>query len=617
MKVRAIRHTNRARRPRLIDELHLSSDRTISVFIDILEALDSPFGLSQVIRMRHGDYVGIVNAEVDPMHFNDANDFADAYQSVKLMSKYPYFDTGIDRSMVALESFKAAEQACLETNRRFRMLRDGFGLKDQNPAVQAVISIAARKISRILGEVDLSRIAKQFGWGPGASIGVRGLHTSAYNKFKGPLDVTRNCLTMGLICINSVPSWVNAVVKTGEYPSIPVSALPSALKIAAGSEIIFVPKNAKTDRVIAIEPSLNGYVQKGIGRWIRNRLRERAGIDLNDQSVNQSLAQYGSRTNELATIDLSMASDTISKELVRELLPDEWFELLSACRCEQGTIKLTQETVWFQKFSSMGNAFTFELESLIFYALSQACVDQLKGEQPDQLHAVSVYGDDIVVPSYAVSLLLEVLNFCGFKANKSKTYSSGPFRESCGKDFFRGTIVRPIFIKDRISNVESAFKVANSLRRYAHARCAFMGCDGRLWASWDRLTSAIPDKFRFKISEGFGDGGLISNFDEALPTRPKFGWEGYVSRTLKRVPYRTAYKEESFGYTTTLFLARGERETVSYSWLNDASRRIDATLYADGGDVPALGQYSPRDRTMPKIGRLLVRSWYNLGPWLL
>jgi hypothetical protein len=612
----AIRQPNRARRPRLSDELALE-DMTISVFIDVLEALDSPHGLSQAIRMRYGDFSGVVNAELDPMHFNDSQAFADAYLSVKLMSKYFYFDIGIDRVAVALEGFLAAERACLETNKRFRMLREGSDPKGQNPAVQAVISIAVRKISHILGEVDLDRIAKQFGWGPGASIGVRGLHTSAYNKFSGPLDVTRNCLAMGLACINSVPSWVNAVVKTDEYPSIPVSALPGALKIVTGSEIIFVPKNAKTDRVIAIEPSLNGFIQKGVGGYIRKRLRERAGVDLNDQSINQSLAQYGSRTGELATVDLSMASDTIAKELVRELLPEEWFALLSTSRCEQGTIKATGETVWFQKFSSMGNAYTFELESLIFFALSQACVDQLKGEQPEQLHAVSVYGDDLVVPCYAVPLLLEVLDFCGFKANKSKTYSFGPFRESCGKDFFHGTSVRPVFIKDRISTVESAFKVANSLRRYANSRNALFGCDERLLEPWSRIVSRIPRRFRYFISEGYGDVGLISNFDEASPPRARNGWEGFVSRALFRVPYRTAYKETQFGYTTTLFLARGVRETVKYAWVNDDSRRIEATLYKDGGDVQAQGQYTPRDRTLPKIGQLWIRDWYNLGPWTL
>jgi hypothetical protein len=611
----ARRQTNAISRPSLTEQFALR-DGTFSAVLDILEAVNHPYGLSIALKMKYGEFESVVKTDLDPLHFENSQDFADAYLSVKLLSKFPYLATGIDKQQVALESFLKAERACLETNRRFRRLREGRD-NTLNPAVQAVISIAVRKISRILGRVDLDKVSEQFGWGPGASIGVRGQHTSAYNKFSGPLDVSRNCLTMGLCCVNSSPSWVSAAVRQNETPSMPASALPGVLNIVTGSEIIFVPKNAKTDRVIAIEPSLNSYIQQGIGRYIRKRLRERVGVDLSDQSINQSLAQYGSRTGELATIDLSMASDTISKELVRELLPEEWFDLLAACRCEQGTVKLTNETVWFQKFSSMGNAYTFELESMIFYALAKACVDQLKGEQPEQLNTVSVYGDDIILPCYAVPLLLEVLNFCGFSVNESKSYDSGPFRESCGKDFFRGTSVRPIFIKDRIDDVESAIRLANAVRRYAHMRNHLYGCDSRFARPWAGIVSRIPKSFRFKIPDGYGDGGLVSNFDEAVPARPKDGWEGYLTRAIRRVPYRTVYKEESFGYTTTLFLARGAPQTEEVRWFSSASQHYLTSIRLDGENTTAQGRYAPRDRTLPKIGSLLVRDWYNLGPWSL
>lgn len=617
MKRNAGRQTKRVKQPSLMERFK-HSDGTLSTALDILEGLNHPLGLSVAIKLRYGDHAGVLDTAVDPMQYNSVGDFADAYQSVKLLSKYPYLEAGIDRRDVALKSFHAAEMACLETNKRFRQVRSG-SLENQRPVVQAIISMAARKIDRILGVVDLESISRQFGWGPGANIGVRGLHTSAYNKFSGPLDVTRNCLAMGVACVNSIPSWANAVAKTGEFPSVPVRVLPSAFRMVTGSEIIFVPKNAKTDRVIAVEPSLNSYVQKGIGRYIRRRLREHAGINLDDQGINQSLAQYGSRTGELATIDMSMASDTISKELVRELLSDEWFELLSTARCEQGTVKHTGETVWFQKFSSMGNAYTFELESLIFYALSQACVDQLRDSAPvDTKHSVSVFGDDIIAPTYSVELLLEVLNFCGFTANRSKSYDKGPFRESCGKDFFLGTNVRPLFLKERIDNVEASTRAANAIRRYAHRRNLEIGCDGRLLPSWQRVVARIPEKFRFFIPEGFGDAGLIANFDESSPAHLRDEWDGYKARAILRVPYRTVYKQESYGYTTTLFAARSQPEVVSYEWVNGASRRIVATLYKDnGGQVPG-GTYTLRDRTLPKIAQLLVRGgWYNLGPWIL
>lgn len=581
----------RVKRPSLSTRLK-TLDKTLTIALNILESLDHPIALSVAIKLRYGDFKGVVESEINPSDFNDVKDFRAAHQAVKLLSKYPYLNTGIDRPGVALRSFYDAERVCSETNNRFRSMREGRG-KPLDPAVQAVITMAQRKISHILGDADINSVSEQFGWGPGASIGVRGQHTSAYNKFSGPLDVTRNCLAMGTAVLNSSPSWANAVCKTGEFPSVPVRALKSVFKTVTGSEIIFVPKNAKTDRIIAVEPSMNGFIQKGFGRFIRKRLRERAGIDLNNQSINQSLAQYGSITNRLATIDMSMASDTIAKELVRELLSDEWFELLSTCRCEQGTVKGTDVTVWFQKFSSMGNAFTFELESLIFYALSQACVDQLREGQGDGVsNTVSVYGDDLIVPSYSADLLLRVLDFCGFTVNVKKSYFDGAFRESCGKDYFLGTDVRPFFIKERIDNVEALYRVANNIRRTAHRDQAWLGCSGLYYDSWLLVVSSVPRPFRYFVSEGVGDVGLIGNFDEALPTVPRDGWEGYRFRSLIRVPLNVKYKEEAFGYTTSLFLARPM-------------------------EVPADGRYTPRNKTSPKIASLLVRDWYNLGPWTL
>lgn len=593
----AVMRPKRAR-ARLSERLKKVSQKSdLSVFLEILEAINHPVGLSIAIKIRYGDFKGVLDTSVSPKDFLDTEDFADAYQSVKLLSKYPYLPTGIDKRGVALENFYLAERACQETNQRFRRLRDGLGAKHLDPFVQAVISAAQRKISMVLGEVNLDRISEQFGWGPGASIGVRGVHTSAYNKFSGPLDVTRNALTIGLCCVNSSPAWANSVVNTMEYPSLPVSVLPSCLTVVPGSEIIFVPKNAKTDRVIAIEPSLNMYVQLGIGGYIRKRLRDHAGIDLDYQDRNQSLAQYGSHTNELATIDLSMASDTISREVVRELLSDEWFELLSTVVCRFGTIKHTGETIMFQKFSSMGNGFTFELESLIFWALSRATMENSRAEKPDSvLDTVSVYGDDLIVPSYCFDEVVEVLKFCGFSTNGSKSFKTGPFRESCGKDFFLGTNVRPFFVKERLNNVEAIVRFANNVRRYAHRRKNFSGCDMRFRAIWEQSVDRIPRDLRTYCPDGFGDEAIVVNLDEARPSLPRGGWEGYLIRVIHRVPYRTSFEKEQFGYTTVLF------------------RAISRVFNIDR--LRTEGVYNPRDRTFPKMATLLVREWYNLGPWV-
>jgi hypothetical protein len=112
-----------------------------------------------------------------------------------------------------------------------------------------------------------------------------------------------------------------------------------------------------------------------------------------------------------------------------------------------------------QKFSSMGNGFTFELESLIFWALSKSVSD-----------FVSVYGDDIIVDSTCRDRFVDLFRFCGFTTNESKSFWSGPFRESCGKHYFQGTDVTPIYQKDSDENIENLLASLNRLRRWYYRR---------------------------------------------------------------------------------------------------------------------------------------------------
>ena len=80
------------------------------------------------------------------------------------------------------------------------------------------------------------------------------------------------------------------------------------------------------------------------------------------------------------------------------LLPEAWFDLLNDCRSQAVSYK--GEWIELNMFSSMGNAFTFELESLIFWAIANA-VCYCSGSRGH----ISVYGDDIIVPSGAAGLL--------------------------------------------------------------------------------------------------------------------------------------------------------------------------------------------------------------------
>jgi hypothetical protein len=194
------------------------------------------------------------------------------------------------------------------------------------------------------------------------------------------------------------------------------------------------------------------FLQKGVGRHIRGRLK-RNGVDLDNQGINQALAGLALKLN-LATLDLRGASDAVSTELVAQLVPVDWFNYMDDLRSHYGL--LDGQEIRFEKFSSMGNGFTFELESLIFFALGYAIVevDSVDIHQ----HAIpsfSVYGDDLICPVEMSQSFIEVLSYCGFEINPSKSFVTGYFFESCGKHFFKSCEVTPIYQKEVLDDRES------------------------------------------------------------------------------------------------------------------------------------------------------------------
>jgi len=307
-------------------------------------------------------------------------------------------------------------------------------------------------------------------------------------------------------------------------------------------KMTLVPKNSRVDRPIMIEPILNSFFQKGIGSFLRARLAC-VGVDLNDQSVNQQHALIGSVLGDRATIDLSSASDSISCELVRELLPDDWFQLLSAmrtgsCYLPKGfevdvpsQYKSTYKGAWeLQKFSSMGNGFTFELESLIFYAIALGVCNSLHLST----RLVSVYGDDIIVPTAAFSRFKEVIQLLGFSINSEKSFSTGFFRESCGSDYFFGYSVRPFSFKTRLSD-RTLYTAHNWFIRNGERELA-SACE-----------SAIIGE-KLYGPDGFGDGHLIGSHQ--LRTNRKTlrdGWCGgyFDTFSLKPVRYSALQKGDA------------------------------------------------------------------------
>lgn len=472
-----------------------------------------PYRESILRYISRRDWVGLLGVELDPELASDPLYYYHARQAVAFFEKLEALELGVDKEQVAWTKFQEAESACRRTNATFRLRASG--LFYFNLDIEQVLTLAQWKIARILGGVpgfDELKIS----FGPGANTSVKASASSPRWKLGAKLACSAEAVPSIGEVLHAAEALAahHATCETEESYLVNVEVHEGRLQ--------FVPKNAKTYRSIVVEPLLNSLAQKGIGSYLRDRLR-RVGVDLNDQTRNQQLARKGSVDGSLATVDLSSASDTISKEIVSALLPLDWYSFLS--RYRTGRVTYRGASFSQEKFSSMGNAFTFELESLLFYALAHSVCRHLRLSTDD----VSVYGDDIIVPVEAFPLLCDVLNACGFSVNAKKSFASGHFRESCGKDYLHGIDVRPYYQKKLVSPL-SLFVLHNY----------YMRCFD--FESARAVLKYIPVALRLYGPDGYGDGHLIGSWEGRQPRHVRRrGWEGstfdtyaLTNRVIKR-----------------------------------------------------------------------------------
>lgn len=352
-----------------------------------------------------------------------------------------------DRRASAMRKFVDAEEHCKRTNSRW-----ANGLpEDTSDFVKSVFLNARLWIFQTLGCVPRAdEVFSLSDFGPGQTFGSMDLeHKHLYHKLSGPHTITESCrqLIGSPAFVRTYPLWVSVLISEG-----------TSYDTVRGNRVTCVPKDAFTDRTIAIEPSLNIFVQKGIDTILRRKLKSK-GIDLRSQGRNRFLARLGSISGKLATIDLSSASDTIAREVVRYFIPSDWYELLDLTRSKYYLTKDDNTWTEYAKFSSMGNAFTFPLETLLFYAVARACLIE-SGLTAKHL---SVYGDDIVIDNEVALLAIECLESAGFVVNTSKSFLHGNFRESCGADFLQGVDIRPVYVRKNPKHPVEFFNLYNRL----------------------------------------------------------------------------------------------------------------------------------------------------------
>lgn len=319
----------------------------------------------------------------------------------------------------ALLSFMKNESRCRTVNRRldfYYVYRDRL-----DPDVNLKMSRMEHYISKVLGTFEpfLGNLDRLISVTAGATARGSRRNSRPFMKIHKRQD-----------CTPKARPYIEALAKS--------FGLEKCVRARSmlWNRVEFVPKTFKTSRTIACEPGGNIPFQLAFDRYAKARLY-RFGINLRCQSHNQNLAKRGSIDGSLSTIDISSASDSVALNTVAWLFPHDWFEYLSNFRSPYG--RLPDGTLLrYSKFSSMGNGSTFAIETLIFAAACYACGSK----------AFSVYGDDIIVETELYRDVVKLLSFLGFRVNLDKSFAEGPFRESCGGNFYSGVDVTPFYLRE-------------------------------------------------------------------------------------------------------------------------------------------------------------------------
>lgn len=445
--------------------------------------------------------------------------FRDQYLLDSLLSKLPVDScTAEDRARAAITTTRSDEYHNEKTNRRLRSYlyrashesQPGFigpRQKQRSPnhkfrwgfTFQQVLHEASYLIDSVLGDLSYG-IFERSRFTSGASVGFPKAKGDPSFKYRDRVTCTVDCADLVLALIKSTPVWVKSL--TERFGPDPINWI----RIVKGNKGFTVQKNATTDRFCCKEPTGNILLQKGIGDHIRDNLLK-VGVNLNSVERNRFWAWAGSIDGSHCTLDLKSASNSLTYTLTQLLLRPEWFDLIARCRSAFGQYTESDQPHRWEMLSSMGNGFTFELESLIFWALSEA-VRRLMAIQG----TVTVFGDDIIAPTGTVHGVIAVLNYAGFRINHDKSFWTGDFRESCGGHYKNGLDVTPIYIRKPVNTTSRMIWFLNAVRRWGD--CGGI-VDERLWPTYRRYQRKLIPPFLW------GGNRLSSMSSLATPHQPR------------------------------------------------------------------------------------------------
>jgi len=338
------------------------------------------------------------------------------------------------------------------------------------------------------------------------------------------------------------------------------------------SRLLAVPKTAKGPRLIASEPVAHQWCQQKIATWLSKAYDSSLTgmfISLRDQGASQRLVARASALRDLATIDLSSASDRLSCRHVESLLVANCDLLRSVhavrTRWVVDSMSTPKKFLKIKKFAAQGSALTFPVQSLFFLCVCLASAGAYDRKSILQLAGrVRVFGDDLIVPNTAYEDTVAFLEMLGLSVNKKKSFSSGFFREACGSDCYRGDDVTPVKPKRLLSlgtpeGCQALVDTINNLWRKGYWRAA---------KALER--TAMSNAFALPIVGPYsGVTGLLS-FCGTTTSHLRMRWNKYLQKTEFRVSHlrtKTRMVEQCVSATLLQYFTEAPRHVpLGYLW---------------------------------------------------
>lgn len=400
------------------------------------------------------------------------------------------------------------------------------------------------------GQFDLQSLAERWVPGPGKSRHQNDSGSFFHKYFQGPLSASSELVFARFrAALMYTPVW--ALAERQRFDEFGVV-------IEDASTAFFAPKNAEESRFCATEPGVDMLFMRAIGEIILDELLGSYGIDLSTQAEkNKLLAQAYSICQDGATVDLTSASDSESIELVDEYVPNPLRGLLHLYRTSH-TVLPDKTRVALPMISTMGNGFTFPLQCAVF-----ACIVRSAYQLSDKAfptgrnnHEWGVFGDDIIVPTIVLPKVRRLLWLLGFEVNEKKTFESGPFRESCGGDYYNGFDVRGVYIRS-LETAAMRYSAVNRLLRWSalhkvHLRrtVGFLLSQTRNWQKYLIPHASFSDDAGVKVPSSY------------LP-------DGYKGRylTVRKHVHKVPYDSGTYlGYNLGLYVAMLYGAVKSQDW---------------------------------------------------